>query len=257
MPALRLYLLLVLLFTSASAVAQSDEAFAFASDSGAIAVVEPAENPDPWEPMNRKVFAFNEALDAYFLRPVAKGYRFVTPDPVELGVTNFISNIYEFNTILNSILQGRPGNAFDSLGRLTINSTVGLLGFFDVASAIGVPHVPADFGQTLHTWGADAGPFLMVPVAGPRTLRSGAGLVVDSFTALPSLSGENLFNWTFLGIEAVDVRAQLLKADELISGDRYIFLRNAYLQRRETFLNGGVVIDDFSDFEEGEEFEDF
>ena len=223
----------------------------------ALAQVEEGENIDPWEPVNRKIFAFNEALDGYVLRPVAKGYRKVTPDPVEDGVSNFISNIYEFNTILNATLQGRPALAFDSLGRLVINSTVGLLGLFDVASAIGIPHVEADFGQTMHTWGVDSGPFIMVPVLGPRTVRSGAGQLVDSFASIPYLSDDTLFNFGFRGGEAIDIRAQLLKADELISGDRYIFLRNAYLQRRETFLNGGVIVDDFSDFEEGEEFEDF
>lgn len=224
-------------------------------------IIEPGvgerNNVDPWEPMNRKIFAFNEGLDNYVLRPVASGYRAITPDPVENGVSNFISNIYEFNTIINSTLQGRFGNAFDSLGRLLINSTVGLLGMIDVASAIGVPHEPADFGQTLHTWGVGAGPYLMVPIAGPRTLRSGTGQLVDSFGSLPYLSGDMAINYGFRGGEAIDIRAQLLKADQLISGDRYIFLRNAYLQRRETFLNGGIVDDDFSDFEEGEEFEDF
>ena len=212
---------------------------------------------DPWEPMNRKIFAFNEGLDSYMLRPVARGYRFVTPDPVEIGVTNFIRNIYEFNTIANSILQGRVDNTIHSLGRLVINTTIGLGGFIDVATKMGVDRRPADFGQTLFLWGFDSGPFLMVPVSGPRTVRSGTGLVVDSFSSLPALSQEVLFNWSFLGVEAIDTRAQLLRADQLISGDKYIFLREAYLSRRETFLNGGVVDDSFSDFEEGEDFEEF
>ncbi len=212
---------------------------------------------DPWEPMNRKIFAFNEGLDGYVLRPVARGYRYVTPDPVENGVSNFISNIYEFNTIFNSILQGRVEDTIHSLGRFILNTTIGLGGFLDVATPMGVDHRPADFGQTLAVWGVDSGPFLMVPVAGPRTLRSGTGLLVDSYTNLPSLSGETAINWSFLAVEAIDVRAQLLKADQLISGDRYIFLREAYLQQREFFLNDGVIDDSFSDFEEGEGFEDF
>jgi len=216
-----------------------------------------ALNKDPWEPMNRKVFAFNEGLDKYILRPTAKGYRYVTPDPVENGVSNFINNIYEFNTIFNSILQGRVDNTIHSLGRFLINSTIGLGGFLDVATPMGVDRRPADFGQTLAAWGFDSGPFVMLPVAGPRTVRSGTGLLVDSYGNIPSLSGETAFNWTFLTVEAIDVRAQLLKADQLISGDKYIFLREAYLQQREVFLNDGVIDDSFSDFEEGEDFEDF
>ncbi|MDZ7784805.1 MAG: VacJ family lipoprotein [Halioglobus sp.] len=218
--------------------------------------IEP-ERHDPWEPVNRKIFVVNESLDRYMLRPVARGYRLVTPDPVEKGVNNFIRNIYEFNTIANSILQGRVDNTIHSLGRLVINTTIGLGGFFDVATKMGVDRRPADFGQTLFVWGFDSGPFLMVPVSGPRTVRSGTGLVVDSFSSLPAMSQEVLFNWGFLGIEAIDARAQLLRADQLISGDKYIFVREAYMSRRETFLNDGVVDDSFSDFEEGEDFEEF
>tara|TARA_R110002049_G_scaffold138712_7_gene299034 strand:+ start:519 stop:1283 length:765 start_codon:yes stop_codon:yes gene_type:complete len=212
---------------------------------------------DPWEPLNRKVFVFNENLDKYALKPVAQAYRFVTPDPVERGVTNFIRNIYEFNTILNSILQGRAENTIHGLGRLLINTTIGLGGFLDVASSMGVDHRPADFGQTLSVWGLDAGPYLVVPVVGPRTVRSGTGVLVDSYFTLPSLSDERAFNWGFLGAETIDIRARLLRADELISGDKYIFLRQAYLSRREAFLNNGEVDDSFSDFEEGGEFEEF
>lgn len=252
MPQARIILSCILFFTASLSWGQ-EEAFEPLDPAASVE----ASNVDPWEPMNRKIFAFNDGLDDYLLRPIAKGYRAVTPDPVENGVNNFISNIYEFNTIINSTLQGRFGNAFDSLGRLLINSTVGVLGVFDVASAIGVPHEPADFGQTLHTWGIGSGPYLMVPIAGPRTVRSGFGQLVDSYASLPYLSGEGSINYTFRGGEVIDIRAQLLKADQLISGDRYIFLRNAYLQRRNTFLNGGVVEDNFSDFEEGAEFEDF
>jgi phospholipid-binding lipoprotein MlaA len=212
---------------------------------------------DPWEPMNRKFYAFNEGLDDYVLRPVAKGYSLVTPDPLEAGVSNFVDNIYELNNILNSLLQGRFANSFDSFGRFVINTTVGIVGFFDVASAIGVPDSRADFGQTLYAWGVDSGPFLMVPVVGPRTVRSGVGQVFDTYTSIPKIYGDSSDSWAFLGVETVSGRAELLKADQLISGDPYVFLRNAYLQRREAFLNGGVVQDDFSDYEEGVDFEEF
>ena len=212
---------------------------------------------DPWEPMNRKVFAFNEGLDRYFLKPVAHGYRAVTPDPLERGVTNFIANIYEFNTIINSTLQARPEDAFDATGRFIINTTVGLLGFIDVASAMGIERKPADFGQTLAVWGVDQGPYLMLPVLGPRTVRSGAGGLFDSYTGVPYLFGDSEDVMAFFALETLDIRAQLIKADDLVSGDRYIFVREVYLQRREAFVKGGKIEDSFSDFEDEEDFEDF
>lgn len=215
------------------------------------------EDIDPWEPFNRKVFAFNEGLDRYILKPVARGYRAITPDPVERGVTNFIKNIYEFNTIFNSVLQGRPADAFDSTGRFIINSTVGVLGIFDVATRMGIEHNPADFGQTLAVWGVPSGPYVMLPMLGPRTVRSGSANLVDAYFSLPSLYGDDPAYIAFAVVETIDIRAQLIKADELISGDRYIFVRQVYLQQREAFINEGVIQDSFSDFESGEDFEDF
>lgn len=218
--------------------------------------VESNKNVDPWEPMNRRIFAFNETLDKYILLPAAKGYRFVMPDPAERGVTNFISNIYEFNSFFNSLLQGRPGNAYQSAGRFLINTTVGLLGFFDVATRMGIEHSPADFGQTLATWGFEQGPYLMFPLFGPKTVRSGVGYLVDTYTSLPIYLDDQEWAYLFWTIEAIDIRANLIKADDLITGDRYIFIRNAYLQRREYFLTGEIN-DSFSDPEEGDEYEEF
>jgi len=218
---------------------------------------EQEKNIDPWESMNRRLFAVNDTLDKYLLRPVAKGYRFVMPDPAERGVTNFINNIYEFNSVINSLLQGRLEGAAQSGGRFMVNTTLGLLGFFDVASAMGIQHKPADFGQTLAVWGFDSGPYLMLPVIGPRTVRSGVGYVFDTYSSIPALIDDTELAYIFWTVEVVDIRARLLKAEELITGDRYIFIRDAYLQRREFFVNGGVVDDSFSDFEEEGEFEEF
>lgn len=214
---------------------------------------EAGENIDPWEPMNRRIFAFNETLDAYVLRPTAKGYRFVVPDPAERGVTNFISNIYEFNSVFNSLLQGRPGNAFKSAGRFLVNSTVGLAGVLDVATPMGIEHSPADFDQTLHTWGVPPGPFLMLPLFGPHTVRSTTGYFVDTYTSIPAFLDDPEYAYLFWTVEAIDIRARLLKADDLITGDRYIFIRNAYLERREFFLNGEQVEDSFG----ADEYEEF
>jgi len=212
---------------------------------------------DPWEPLNRKIFVFNDTLDKYVLLPAAKGYRFVMPDPAESSVSNFIANIYEFNSVFNSLLQGRPDNALQSGARFLVNTTVGLAGLLDVATPMGIERSPADFDQTLYTWGVNSGPFLMLPVLGPRTVRSSAGYLVDTIYSIPSLQDSREWERLFGAVEVIDVRANLIKADDLVTGDRYVFIRNAYLQRREYFLSGGKVEDSFSDFEEGEEYEEF
>ena len=212
---------------------------------------------DPWEPLNRKIFVFNDTLDKYVLLPTAKGYRFVMPDPAERSVSNFIANIYEFNSVFNSLLQGRPDHALQSGARFLVNTTVGLAGLLDVATPMGIQRSPADFDQTLYTWGINSGPFLMLPVLGPRTVRSSAGYLVDTIYSIPSLQDSREWERLFGAVEVIDVRANLIKADDLVTGDRYVFIRNAYLQRREYFLTGGKVEDSFSDFEEGEEYEEF
>jgi phospholipid-binding lipoprotein MlaA len=219
--------------------------------------MEPETSIDPWESMNRRVFAFNETLDKYLLKPVTRVYQFIMPDPAQRGVTNFIDNIYEFNTIINSLLQGRPGNAFHSGGRFVVNTTVGLLGLFDVASRMELDHRPADFGQTLAVWGVDSGPFLMAPLIGPRTARSLTGYFVDTYSSIPALQDSTQTAYIFWTVEVIDIRARLMKAEDLITGDRYIFIRDAYLQYRKAFINGGVVEDSFSDFEEGVDWEEF
>ncbi len=235
------YFLIVLLLFASTTLRASDE----------------VGTKDPWESVNRKIFAFNETLDRFILRPVAKGYDWVMPDFAQRGVGNFIANIYEFNSIYNALLQGRPSGAAESTGRFLVNTTVGLLGFFDVATPMGIRPHRADFGQTLAVWGVDTGPFIMLPLFGPRTVRSGVGYFVDTYTSIPALIDNREAAWVFWTIEVIDYRARLLEADDLITGDRYIFVRDAYIQARETFLNGGVVVDTFSDFEQGEDWEEF
>jgi phospholipid-binding lipoprotein MlaA len=222
---------------------------------------EDSEKPgeiDPWETFNRKVYVFNDTLDTWVLRPVAKGYRFVLPDVAQQGVTNFISNIYEFNSFFNALFQGEIAGAGKAGGRFLINSTLGLLGFIDVATPMGIEPFRADFGQTLAVWGVESGPFVMVPVIGPRTVRSTVGYFVDTYSSIPALVNEDAWAWTFWTVEVVDYRARLMDAEDLITGDRYIFLRDAYLSRREAFIKRGIVEDSFSDFEaDAEDWEDF
>ena len=208
--------------------------------------------PDPWEPFNRKVFAFNDTLDRYLLTPAAKSYQWLTPDPVETGLSNMFSNLQEITTILNDLLQLKWGQADADNGRFTINTTVGLLGLFDVASAIGLERHEEDFGQTLGYWGVGAGPYVVLPLLGPLNVRDSLGAYANSYTAYTSnIDHVRTRNQLFL-VNTLGTRASLFSAEELITGDRYTFIRDAYLQRREYLLNDGVVEDSFGD----EDFED-
>lgn len=218
---------------------------------------ENAKNVDPFESLNRKLFAVNDQLDKYLIRPIAKGYQFIFPKPVQRGISNMFANMYDFSASVNGVLQFRFMGAAQSGGRFVVNSTVGFLGVFDVATNMGIRPYRTDFGHTLAIWGADTGPYLMVPFFGPRTVRSGTGTIFDTYISIPTyLSNVRLRN-TLWGMELIDGRASLLQAEELMSGDRYIFVRDAYLQQREYFVNDGVVQDNFSDFGSEEGFEEF
>ena len=132
-----------------------------------------ADERDPWEGLNRKIFAFNDTLDKYALKPIAEGYQWITPDPVEDGVSNVFSNLWELTTIANDLLQFKFGQAASDTGRFLVNSTVGLLGIFDVASHMGLEKHQEDFGQTLGYWGVEPGPYIVAPLFGSFTLRDG------------------------------------------------------------------------------------
>lgn len=223
----------------------------------APALAQDVVDPDPWEGLNRPIFEFNERLDQYLLKPTAKGYQAVMPDPAEKGVSNFFGNLRDANSTINAVLQGRPGGAARAGGRFLLNSTIGMLGLFDVATRMGVEPYRTDFGHTLAIWGLPSGPYVMVPVLGPRTIRSGTGTVFDALTSVEvSIDDVRLRNSMF-GLELVDTRVKLLKAEDLMSGDRYIFVRDAYLQQRRALVNDGVVEDGFSDFGDDEWDEDF
>ncbi|GAB3374243.1 VacJ family lipoprotein [Spongiibacter taiwanensis] len=215
-----------------------------------------ADPRDPFESWNRKIFAFNDVADRYVLKPVAKGYQYVTPNGVEQSIGNFFNNIGEVQSMGNDVLQGKPRNAMVDVARFIINSTVGVLGLFDVAGHIGLPREPEDFGQTLAVWGVGSGPYLVLPLFGPSTLRDGTGLAVDSFTSVEGAIDPERARYYMKGLDIVDTRASLLSSEELISGDRYGFLRDAYLQRRQFLINDGEMEDSFGgeDFESFEEF---
>ncbi|MEM1190339.1 MAG: VacJ family lipoprotein [Pseudomonadota bacterium] len=217
----------------------------------AIAPRASAAVEDPLEPLNRPIFAVNNTFDRFALRPVAKGYDLVMPDPAQRSVSNFFANLYDVTSALNAMLQWRWEGALRNSGRVLVNSTIGVVGLFDVASSMGMSVYRTDFGQTLSIWGVPEGPYIMLPLFGPRTVRSGAGTLVDTFTLSvpPQLSNRSLRN-TLWATELVHGRARLLGTDELITGDRYIFVRDAYLQQRSILVNDGKVVDEFSDFEE-------
>lgn len=220
-------------------------------------VVEEESNIDPWESMNRRMFAVNDGLDKYLMRPLAQSYQIVMPDVGERGVGNFFANLYDANAAFNALLQWRLDGAVQSGGRFLVNSTAGLLGLIDVATPIGIRPYRTDFGHTLAIWGFDSGPYLMVPFFGPRTIRSGTGTIVDVYASPQAFIDNVRLRNTLYGLELIDGRARLLKAEELMSGDRYIFVRDAYLQQRQFFVNDGVVEDNFSDYDEEAWDDDF
>ncbi|SFH39612.1 MlaA family lipoprotein [Modicisalibacter xianhensis] len=199
-------------------------------------------NPaDPWEPFNRRVFAFNDALDRYALKPVAQGYDTITPDPVQTGVGNFFTNLGEIRTITNSVLQWKWTNAGVASKRFLINSTLGLGGLLDPATELGWTAREEDFGQTLATWGVGEGPFVVLPVFGGRTLRHAGGMPADWYTDPMTYVEDDAVRYGARGLELVNYRASVLDEEALIRGDRYSFLRDTYLQQRRYEVNDGEL----------------
>ncbi len=215
-----------------------------------------ARNDDPLEPINRPLFVVNDVIDRTVLKPVARSYERVVPQPAKSGVSNFFANLMDVTRSLNSLLQWRLGEAGTNVSRVALNSTLGMFGLFDVASDMGIERERTDFGQTLAVWGVPEGPYIMVPLIGPRTLRSGTGTVFDTLASPTAQVDQVAVRNSMFFLELISFRARLLESDQLISGDRYIFVRDAYLQQRRSFISGGEIQDDFSDYEDdwAEEF---
>lgn len=205
----------------------------------------PINTDDPYENWNRKVYAFNDAIDRWFLRPVASAYRTVTPDIVDRGVSNFFNNLTEIRNFSNSLLQLKGESAVVAFGRFTYNTVFGLGGIFDVATAFDLPERPEDFGQTLGHWGLGSGPYLMLPLLGPSTPRHFTGLASDGILLPSAWDAVDSPEWYYLRtLQIVDKRADLIPAESFISGDQYTFVRNAFLQRREFLINDGKIMED-------------
>ncbi|WP_374410198.1 VacJ family lipoprotein [Hydrogenophaga sp.] len=198
----------------------------------------PNANPrDPLEPMNRKVTEFNDAVDAAVLKPVASVYQKVTPDPVRTGVNNFFENLRDVWSFINATLQLRPREAAENFMRFNVNTVFGLGGILDVASEMGIERTRLDFGQTLGRWGVPSGPYLVLPIFGPSTVRDTAGLSIESSGDLVMGIADVSTRNSLYALRAVETRANLLRATTLLEGaalDKYSFTRDLYLQRRES-----------------------
>ncbi|MEO8298782.1 MAG: VacJ family lipoprotein [Burkholderiales bacterium] len=195
-----------------------------------------AQQPDPLEPLNRKVFAFNEVVDKAVLKPVATAYKDHIPSPVRKGVTNFFANLGDLWSAVNLMLQGRVGDSLSDVMRFNTNTVFGLLGVLDFATPLGMPRHGEDFGRTLGRWGVGPGAYLVWPLLGPSTLRDSVGLPIEVQIS-PTLFVEQVpVRNTMTATRLVDTRANLLEATGLLddlSLDKYAFTRNAYLQRRQ------------------------
>ena len=203
-----------------------------------------APKADPFEGLNRATYAFNDALDNAVLTPVAKGYQAVTPGFFRAGVSNLFGNIGEVVTALNDLLQGKGGDAASDAGRFLVNSTLGVLGLFDVATPMGLEKHNADFGQTMGKWGVASGPFLMIPLMGPSTLRDAASRPVDAYAGYFRYVDHIPTRNSAFGLEIIDLRANLLGASSTLDTaalDKYQFIRDAYLQRRLRSVYDGKV----------------
>ena len=195
---------------------------------------------DPWEPFNRRMHRFNNAVDRNVALPLARGYVKVVPRPVRLGVSNFFSNLGQPVSAVNALLQGKPGQAAQSLGRFLLNVTLGIGGIFDPATDANIPHRSEDFGQTLGVWGWENSRYLELPLFGPRTLRDAFGLVGDAPLSPTRQIDDDAARIGLQGLQLVEIRTQLMAVDRMRQGaaDEYALVRDAWLQRRNYQIHG-------------------
>lgn len=203
---------------------------------------------DPWEKTNRRIDRFNNFMDSWLLRPVALTYSTVMPGVIRQGVGNFFSNVDDINVLANDLLQLKLMDAASDSGRLLINTTVGLAGVIDVASSVGLSKNEEDFGQTFGRWGVGSGPYVVLPFFGPSSARDSVGLVLDTLFNPIQYYEDGRVRTTLTALRYIDDRASVFSMEGLISGDEYLFVREAYLQQREYLVNDGAYYDDFDDF---------
>ena len=202
---------------------------------------------DPFEEINRATFEFNESLDTYVAKPVAEVYSSF-PKPIKKGVTNFFNNLEEIDTSFNQLLQWKPKKAINDFTRFIINTSIGLGGIFDVATKLGLERHEEDFGQTLALWGVPSGPYLMLPVLGPSSVRDLASKPVSSLLSVTFHMTDDDVNISLKAIDALETRERLLEIESLISGDKYNFVKDSYIQYiNYEIMDGENVQDDFID----------
>ena len=201
---------------------------------------------DPWEPFNRRMHRVNDAIDRTVARPLATAYMKVVPRPVRLGVSNFFSNLGQPVSAVNALLQGKPVQAGQALGRFVVNATLGIGGIFDPASDAEIPFRSEDFGQTLGIWGWQNSRYLELPLFGPRTLRDAFGIVGDAPLSPTRQLNDDQTRWALQGLQLVDLRTQLFVVDRMREGaaDDYALVRDAWMQRRQYQIFGDLQSDD-------------
>ncbi len=211
----------------------------------------PNANPrDPWEPFNRSVYNFNEGLDQAVIKPVATGYQNVTPKIMRTGVSNFFENIGDVWSLVNNVFQLKPAQSVETLFRVGVNTTIGIFGLIDVATELKLEKHKEDFGQTLGYWGMPTGPYVVLPLFGPSSLRDSLALPVDAKGNLVNSLNDVALRNSLITLRLVDLRASLLSAGRLLDAaalDKYSFTRDAYLQRRRGQIfgpNNDVILDE-------------
>ena len=201
---------------------------------------------DPWQTANRPVFAMNDAFDRALFKPLAKTYDAVMPKPIQAGITNFFSNLNEIDNAINNLFQGKPEEFATSIGRLAINSTLGLAGTVDVASHMGLIHAPEDLGQTFGALGAGAGPYIVLPFLGSSSVRDVPGRILSMYLNPLAWLDDVSFRNILVGVNAVDARSNLLAKEDIaseISNDKYTLYKDAYLEERTFEISDGNLDD--------------
>jgi len=209
------------------------------------------DDGDPLEGMNRAIYVFNDKFDRYLMKPVAQGYRFITPSFLRTGIANFFRNLYDPANMVHNFLQGKFAEATSDVGRIFLNSTVGVFGLFDVASALGIERHNEDLGQTLGAWGLGEGPYLVLPVLGPSTLRDGTAKIPDIYLYPAVYLEQRSTAGKLRAAEVLSAREQLLDASDILDQaageDPYIFVREAFRQHRRNLVYDGNPPSDATD----------
>ena len=211
---------------------------------------------DPFEEINKITHKMNDEVDKTFAYPLAKAYVNVMPDKIETGVSNFVANYEDVNIGINNLLQGKVKDGFSDILRLFINSTIGILGFFDVASGLGLEKHDEDFGQTLGYWGVPSGAYIVLPFLGPSSVRDTVARIPDAFLGGLFFINHERTGYELTLVELLETRARYLGMESLIIGDEYLFYKDAYFQNRAYEISDGKIDDNFDDFDSGFE-EDF